>query len=76
MVFWYLDVCASMRRSAKWYSLCFSGEKLDGRMLPAPPWMMSRGLMVEEGSRYSMIFDIGDEEVKVVSINPSCYDLL
>lgn len=32
-----------------WKALYFEGDRLEGRMLPAPPWIMRRGVIFWEG---------------------------
>jgi hypothetical protein len=47
---------ARILRRESWYCLYLFGGRLLGRMLPAPPWMIIRGVMPEEdGFLYSMV---------------------
>lgn len=47
--------CARIERRLSWKWLYSEGERFEGVMLPAPPWMMMRGVMPVEGFLYSIV---------------------
>ena len=50
----WCEVERIFRRESR-YDLYFLGGRLEGVILPAPPWMMRRGVMDDEKDLYSML---------------------
>lgn len=46
---------ATIFRRESWYALYFAGGRLEGRILPAPPWMIRRGVI---GVGFSLTYSI------------------
>ena len=51
-------------QSESWYLAYFSGGRFEGKIFPAPPWIMSRGVIDGEGLLYSILLELSKVELR------------